>query len=89
MPNVLPGYGASFMAIKDQQAMSNIGNYDAVIMNQMQITPDASNRIHEGLIWKYRQPAYMRDMPEMWIGTYFPWAFGAKPTKLAPWVENM
>jgi hypothetical protein len=31
----------------------------------------------------------MRDMPEMWIGTYFPWAFGAKPTKLAPWVENM
>jgi hypothetical protein len=72
MPNVLPGYGASFMAIRDPPAMSNIRNYDAVVMNQMQIIPDASNRIHEGLIWKYRQPAHMRNIPEIWIGTYFP-----------------
>ena len=85
IPNLLPGYSPTFVAVKDRYTGKNVINYDAVYLNQFQITPDASNRVHEGLLWKWRQPAYMKDTPEMWVGTYFPWAFGGKGNHHASW----
>lgn len=86
IPNILPGYNPFFNLTRDAYTSKNINNFDAVKMNRIQITPNASNRIHEGLLWKMRQPAYLRNMPEMWIGTYFPWMMGGKQAKLASWV---
>lgn len=86
MPNTIPGYNPTFEAVKDTYTGKDINNFDAIRMNQMQITPDASNRIHEGILWKWRQPGFMRDVPEMWIGTYFPWVMGAKKERFVAWV---
>lgn len=51
----------------------------------MRIIPNASNRIQEGLLWRHRQPAYLKDCSQNYIATYPAWLYGLENKRVVPW----
>jgi hypothetical protein len=50
------------------------------------MVPTSSNQIHEGIQWRWRQPAFMKNTDYMFIGTFFPLMLGLKKANPVGWV---
>lgn len=93
MSKILDMWGAPFFGtpvhftlMQDEWTGKQIKNYDAVRLSALKIAPNHSNRVHEGIEWYWRQPAFMKHKDFMWIGTFFPWLFGFRQPQEVGWV---
>lgn len=70
-------------AVEDEWTNKEIRNYDVYNDNRYEVIPNHYNKLPESTVWKMNQPAYMRSLPQKYLGKATDLFFGPSEKTVA------
>ena len=59
---------ADYIGVEDDWTNKELRNYDVYQDNRYEVIPNHYNKLPEQTVWKMNQPAYMKNLPQKYLG---------------------